>query len=45
MNIPRWAFWLLVAFLVGQVLHWYQLMLVARKAGATIQIPKMKSAG
>lgn len=43
-NYPRWAFFLLVFFMVGQVLHWMQLRAVAKKAGAAIQLP-FKSTG
>lgn len=41
---PRWAFFLLLFFMVGQVLHWMQLHAVAKKAGAAIQLP-FKSTG
>ncbi len=34
---------IVVFYAVGQLLHWYQLSLIAKKAGAQIQIGKSRA--
>jgi len=42
LKLPRWSMWIILFYAVGQLLHWYQLALIAKAAGAEIQIPKMR---
>jgi hypothetical protein len=43
MNLQKLLPFIVVFYAVGQLLHWYQLSLIAKQAGAQIQIPKMRN--